>query len=224
MATDLLIATLTVCGVVLLYSLQFLAGHLGSINLWFCDAIFYYCLCPSVLVTLAIRGKRRGSTVASDGRGSSFPNASERTALAVSILLMASVCTPFAPLYVPFTRGYLARMKSEVDPHQLQIWALGLIKTRRAEWDLIARSTIEHIEPHRDKPPECIERIRGYENPNVGVGTRDGQWEVSLLYGGGMKGWGLFIGDPSLNLQTTDTLDTLYVVQWVPGVFAAHTR
>jgi hypothetical protein len=201
---DLLIVTVGVCGVILLYLLQVLAGYLGSIGLWFCGAILYYCLCPILLVPLLFTRKEHGIRI-----------------VAVFILLMASVCTFFAPPYLPFTRGFLNRMKSEIDPRELQTWAVDLIKTRRAEFDAIARSGVQHIESKRDKPPEFIRKIRGYENPDVSVGTRDGQWNVFLLYGGGLKAWGLFVGDTSLRLQTDDTD---YIMQWEPGVFVVHTR
>jgi hypothetical protein len=201
---DLLIVAVGVCGVALLYWLQFLAGYLGSIGLWFCGAVLYYCLCPALLVTLLFTRKEHGIRI-----------------VAVFILLMASVCTFFAPPYLPFTRGFLNRMKSEIDPHELQTWAVDLIKTRRAEFDAIARSGVQHIEPKRDKPPEFVRKIHGYGNPHVGVGTRDEQWEASLIYGGRVKGWGLFVGDIYFRLQSDDTL---YVVQWEPGVFVVHTR
>jgi hypothetical protein len=191
-------------GLVVLYALQILAGYLPSIGLWFLDAIFYYCFCPALIVFLLVTWKEHGIRI-----------------LSIFILLMASVCTFFQPTYLPFTRGFLSRMKSEVDPRQLQTWALNLISTRRAECEAMARSGIRHIAPKRDTPPEFIRKIRGYGHPMVGVGTHDGQWEVSLDYGGHFKGWGLSVGNIDLQLKSDQTL---YVVQWAPGVFAVHTR
>jgi|ERR1017187_7626918 hypothetical protein len=202
--SDLLIVLLGLCGLALLYSLQFLSGYLASIMLWFWGGILYYCLCPALLVVLYISSRKH-----------------EVRPLAFGVLLMVSVCAPFVPLYPAFTRGFLTRMKAEIDPHQLQTWALDLIKTRRVEINLITKSDVEHIEPKRDEPPEYVRRIRGYGSPYVSVGTRHEQWEVSLLYGGGFKGWGLIVSDTSLHLPSDDTL---YVVQWEPGIFAVHTR
>ncbi|HVM59312.1 MAG TPA: hypothetical protein VMV72_00460 [Verrucomicrobiae bacterium] len=203
-AGDLVVIAVAVCGLAFLYFLQFWAGYLGSIGLWFCGVVFYYCLCPVLLVLLLFTRKEHAIRI-----------------VAVFILLMASVFAFLVPAYHPFTSGFLRRMKSEVDPHQLQTWALDLIKTRRAEVSAIAQGHTEHLKAVRDTPPEFIRKVTGYENPHVAVGTRDGQWNVLLLYGGGLKGWGLFVGDTNLDLRTDDTD---YFVQWQPGIIAVHGR
>ena len=105
------------------------------------------------------------------------------------------------------TRQFLARVKSKIKPKDLQLWADSLLKGRKLEG--------HRVRLQRGDIPDFILKLDPPLEPSVAVLPS----YVSVDWGGGFGFWGLFIGDKSSPSNTN-----LFTVEWVPGIYAYHTR
>jgi hypothetical protein len=138
------------------------------------------------------------------------------TAYRVKVVLglaLISICIGGCePGYIKRTEKFADRVKSTVNPDELQAWATNL---------LIASPNADPRTPitvkEADIPP-FIRAISTNQVPDVEIsGGKDGfRKSVTVWYGSGFGHWGLEIGFPTLVLTNSETH---YFVQWKPGIY-----
>jgi uncharacterized membrane protein len=186
-------------GLYALHNVLYSAGYSPrSSGVFLIAAILYRVLFPALLVLWFIVW-----VVAIRRTGAQDSKMNRARLWFLCLLTLGLVYTLVRPPDAHFASGFLARMKSEIDPGELQSWASDLLKTH----------SIGYLETN--EIPAFLQRVN-YLRPRVGVGTNmRGQTSVTILYGGGFLGWGLEVGDTNLVLGLEASS-----VRWQPGIYA----
>lgn len=105
------------------------------------------------------------------------------------------------------TRQFLARIKAKNNPEDLLRWADAFLKA-------YARAQ-QSVRLPQGQVPDFILNLDPPLKPNVTVFPT----YVSIDWGGGFGFWGLCIGE-----KNRPDNPSVFVLEWVPGVYAYHTR
>lgn len=112
--------------------------------------------------------------------------------------------------YVKRTEQFSERVKSVVNPDELQAWATNLI----ANTPITDRKTPVYLK--EVDIPKYIRAIYNEYPEDVEVVGSDAGTYVVVCYGSGNGHWGLYVGSPTLH-QESDA--NFYVVPWKPGIY-----
>ncbi len=114
------------------------------------------------------------------------------------------------PGYVKDTAKFAGRVKSVVNPDELQAWAT----------NLILKTTITASAPVGVKQADIPKALRElYKYPPDADVIRPAESTtayVEIWYGSGFGHWGLYIGDSTLVMSSSQTH---YIVPWKPGIY-----
>lgn len=125
------------------------------------------------------------------------------------IALLLAVASGCEPGYVKNTARFADRVKSVVNPDELQAWATNRIGQTR-----VAVGTTGDI-----KQADIPQALRGlYEfPPDADISAPEGSTPyVTIWYGSGHGHWGLYVGDPTLVKSSSQTH---YIVPWKAGIY-----
>jgi hypothetical protein len=128
----------------------------------------------------------------------------------VCVIFVLAVAVGCEPGYVKKTERFATRVKSVVNPDELQAWATNLI----AGTTIADRRTPVDIKDA--DVPKFVRAIYEDSPPDVEVVGGDSDSYVEIWFGSGFGHWGLYVGNPSLVLQTSETH---YIVKWKPGIY-----
>lgn len=105
------------------------------------------------------------------------------------------------------TERFAYRVKSTVNPDELQAWATNLLDSTNSKTGII---------PAKDLPP-FLHKIYN-DDPEFGCvnGSGGSNEFVSITFGGGFGHWGLFVGRPSFKRES---LGDVFLMKWRPGVY-----
>jgi hypothetical protein len=109
--------------------------------------------------------------------------------------------------YVKQTNRFAARIRSTVNPDELQVWATNVIATTPAK--------------HGDtsvSPKGIPKGLLGLSDypPAIWVSRDGGNVCVVVGYGSGLGHLGLYVGDKSIKAESDQQI---YVVPWQPGIY-----
>ena len=137
-------------------------------------------------------------------------NCRTATRTAVSAVCILAVVFGCEPGYVKKTEQFATRVRGKVNPDELQAWAT----------NLLAKTTVvDRGAPVDVKEADVPKFVRSIctDSPDVDVVVgRDGDKYVEIWYGSGFGHWGLYVGNPSLVLESSEKH---YIVQWKPGIY-----
>lgn len=105
------------------------------------------------------------------------------------------------------TQQFLERIKRKRQPKELQDWARALLDSQT--------NSNEPFGVPQKQIPAFVLKLDPPLQPIVIVFPRS---HVMVDWGGGFGHWGLLLGD-----RGSTNNPTLYVVEWVPGLYAYHT-
>lgn len=116
------------------------------------------------------------------------------------------------------TEKFATQFKSAVNPYELQAWATNLIANAPAEKEKPAggySSVLAGSEINQADIPRYIRDFYKDDPPEVYVCYGDPC--VSIWYNS--HRCGLWVGNSSFELKSSDLLDHAYVIRWKPGIY-----
>ena len=198
--SDRLIAIVGVAGLCILHIVLFESGYLLHIGVFIIGLVLYRFLFLVLLVWwfVAWWSSRKESVRHAHG-------------VYLALLLIGLTYTLIISPDMPVMHGLLARMKSQINPNELQTWAVEALRTHE-------RGPLSESEL-----PPFLRRVNySYLKPHVSVGTYLSDQPavqitvVGMSFGAGFMGWGLMVGNTNLVLHPS----VAYYMRWKPGVYA----
>ena len=111
--------------------------------------------------------------------------------------------------YVKQTERFAARVKSVVNPDELQAWATNVIAKTPA------KNEYTSVSPKATGIPKGLLELFDYE-PDVWVSRDGGDAYVVVGYGSGLGHLGLYVGDKSFKAESDQQI---YTIPWQPGIY-----
>lgn len=113
--------------------------------------------------------------------------------------------------YIERTEQFSKRVKSVVNPNELQAWATNLI----AKTPSGGQTGMVNVKAP-DIPAGVLAIYKDDPPPDLYVSSGEGGPYVIICYGSGLGHWGLYVGDKSLKQESSEQI---YVVTWQPGIY-----
>ena len=129
--------------------------------------------------------------------------------LPILLVLLAATLVGCGEGYVKQTDRFATKVKSVVNPDELQAWATNVIaKTPAKNGDT-------SVDPEATGIPKGLLKLSEIP-PDVWVSRECGDACVVVGYGSGLGHLGLYVGDKSLKAESDQHI---YVVPWQPGIY-----
>lgn len=130
------------------------------------------------------------------------------------LLMLATFVTGCGQSYVDRTDQFSMRVKSVVNPDELQAWATNLIaQTPATNRDV-------SVSPKATGTPKGLLGISD-DPPDVYVSRDSGGGYIVVSFGDFLDHIGLYVGDKSFKAKSDQQI---YVVSWQPGIYFWHQR
>jgi hypothetical protein len=135
-----------------------------------------------------------------------------RAAIVLGLALILTCVVGCEPGYIKKTQKFADRVKSVVNPDELQTWATNLIA--RTPTPPVHNQNIAYLK--EADIPQYLRAIDKEQMPDVYVSNWGDSVVVEIWFGGGFGHWGLFVGPSG---WTQKSSETHYLVEWKPGIY-----
>ena len=130
------------------------------------------------------------------------------------LLMLATFVTGCGQSYIERTEQFSKRVKSVVNPDELQAWATNVIAT------MPAKNGDTSVNPKATGIPKGLLGISD-DPPDVFVSRDSGGGYVVVSFGDFLDDIGIYVGDKSFKAESDQQI---YVVRWQPGIYFWHQR